>query len=140
MAITPVNVARVTQNLQAFNLLNTVRGSNLGLFRTQNQLATGLRFLTPSEDPTRAITSLRLDRRLDTLKSVGQNLQSVNATLTAGEAAMQDAVNVIREAYTTALGAVNDTVPLFGDVAVPEPRRVPVAVVDAPWRSSNAND
>ena len=54
MAVTPINIARVSQNLKAFNLLSTVRASQLALFRVQNQLATGLKFLTPSEDPTGA--------------------------------------------------------------------------------------
>lgn len=108
MAIPPLSIARVSLNLKAFNLLNSVHFTQFGMFRSQNQLATGLRFQTPSEDPTRATAALKLDRALDTLDSVGRNVETANAVLTQGEAAVQEAVDLIRQAHTMALEGVND--------------------------------
>jgi flagellar hook-associated protein 3 FlgL len=109
MGVTPINVARVSQNLRAFNLLNTVRANNLSLFRTQNQLATGLRFSRPSEDPTRAAESTKLDRRMDILKQVQENLREVNASLSESELAAQEAVELVTEAHTLALQTASET-------------------------------
>ena len=124
MGVSAVNVQRVSQNLRAFNLLNTVRASNASLFRIQNQLATGLRFGRPSEDPDRAEDAIKIDRHLDVLDQVERNLLHVNETLRAGELAMQDAVDLAREAHTLALSAV-------GDTATPEERESIRVVVEA---------
>lgn len=109
MGVTPINVARVSQNLRAFNLLNTVRANQLSLFRSQNQLATGLRFSSPSEDPSGAASAVRLDRRVDILRQVESNLRQVNATLREGEDAMQAASDLVMEAHTMALQTTGDT-------------------------------
>lgn len=109
MPIAPVNVARVSQYLKSFTLLNTVQSSNLSLFRIQNQLATGLRFQAPSEDPRGASQALRLDRQMDTINQVERNLTTVNATLRSGESAMQDAINMMIEANTLSLETASDT-------------------------------
>src|SRR5262245_51764668 len=108
MAIPPISTARVSLNLKAFNLLKTLHFTQFGMFRSQNQLATGLRFQAPSEDPPRATAALKLDRALDTLESVGRNVETANAVLTQGEAAIQEAVDLMRQAHTMALEAVND--------------------------------
>jgi flagellin-like hook-associated protein FlgL len=109
MSVTPINVARVSQNLRAFNLLNTVRANQLSLFRSQNQLATGLRFSSPSEDPSGAASAVRLDRRVDILRQVESNLRQVNAMLQEGEAAMQTACDLALDAHTLALQMTGDT-------------------------------
>jgi flagellar hook-associated protein 3 FlgL len=109
MNVSPVNLTRVSQNLRAFNLLNTVRASNLDLFRSQNQLATGLRFTVPSEDPTRAVEAIKLDRYTDILNQVSRNLLRVNETLRAGESAVQEATDLVMEAHTLALSMAGDT-------------------------------
>lgn len=109
MGIAPVNIARVSHNLRSFNLLNTLRASQVDLFRLQNQLSTGLRFQAPSEDPVRASNALRVDGRLDLVRSVTSNVDAANRTLRDGEAAMQEAVELIREAHTLAIEAASDT-------------------------------
>jgi flagellar hook-associated protein 3 FlgL len=109
MGVSPVNVTRVSHNLRAFNLLNTVRANHVSLFRIQNQLATGLRFNAPSEDPTRAADAIKLDRRMDILEQVERNLLRVNEVLREGESAMQQAVELVTEAHTLALSMAGDT-------------------------------
>lgn len=109
MAIVPVNIARVSQNLRAFNVLQTARHAEGGLFRTQNQLATGLRFTVGSEDSVRAAQAGAIDRRLETLSQVQRNLRAAGAALSAGEDAMNESVNLMREAQRIASDAAGDT-------------------------------
>ncbi len=109
MSVSPVNLTRISQNLRAFNLLNTVRASHLDLFRSQNQLATGLRFTVPSEDPTRAVDAIKLDRYADILNQVSRSLLRVNETLRAGESAVQEGADLVMEAHTLALSMASDT-------------------------------
>lgn len=108
MGVTPVNLTRISQNLRAFNLLNTVRNSNVSMFRVQNQLATGLRFQTPSENPARAVDAIKLDRYLEILDQVDRNLLRVNETLRVGETAMQEANDLVLNSHTLALSMISD--------------------------------
>jgi flagellin-like hook-associated protein FlgL len=110
MAISPINVARVSQNLRAFNLLETVRGQQVNLFRTQNQLATGLKFQSPSEDVPSATAALLIDRQRDRINQVQENLSIVNGTITSAEAAMDEAIRLMQDARTIALEAAGDTI------------------------------
>ncbi len=112
MNITSVNVARVSNNLRSFNLLRTTQGSQLSLFRLQNQLATGLRFQALSDDVAAGGAVQRIDRRLDVIDQVQTNLRAANATLTAADTAMSEAVDLVREAHSLALeGASDGTTP-----------------------------
>jgi len=109
MAVSAIQVGRVSQNLRAFQLLSTVRSTQLGLFRTQNQLATGLAFQTPSEAPREAAITTRLDRQLDVLGQVRGNLQTINVVMAAGEGALQEASNLMIDARRLASEAANST-------------------------------
>lgn len=108
MAVVPVNLARVSFNLRALNLQESLRLNQAGLYRVQNQLATGLRFLLPSQDPLRAASAIKLEGRLDRLAEVQNNLGRVNAVLTEVESAMQSAIDLVREAQALSVQAVDD--------------------------------
>lgn len=110
MAVSPVNVARVSYNLRAMNLMRTVQSSQLGIFRTQNQLSTGLRFQQPSDDPVRSAQATSLNTHMDVLRNVQGNLSSANASMTQSESAMQDAVDLVRQAYDVASQAASDSI------------------------------
>lgn len=110
MSVSPINVARVSQNLRAFNLLETVRGQQVNLFRTQNQLATGLKFQSPSEDVPGATATMLIDRQLDRIQQVQENLSIVNGTIASAEASMDQAVQLMQDARNVALEAASDTV------------------------------
>ncbi|MGE3180416.1 MAG: hypothetical protein AB7N71_02210 [Phycisphaerae bacterium] len=110
MAIIPVNVARVSQNLQVQNLLSTSRRNQLELFGAQNQIATGLRFQSASEDPIGATKAFAADRHLERLNQVRNNLQSANEQLTSVESAMQEAVDILIEARNITIEGVGDTI------------------------------
>ena len=108
MSVIPISLARVSDNLRMFNLLGTIRRSQAGMFVAQNQIATGLRFTSLGEDPPAAAAVARLDKRLDLLGAVGENLTRVNATLAEAENAMQEASNLLIEARGLATQAASD--------------------------------
>ncbi len=109
MAVTAIHLARISQNLQAFNLLESLRRNQVGLYRVQTSLSTGLRFLQPSEDPLRAASASSLDRRLAWMGQVQTNLDKVNGTLTEVDTAMQEALDLLSEAQSLAVQATGDT-------------------------------
>ncbi len=110
MSISPISLGRVSQNMRSFLLTTSLRGTQSALLTVQNQLASGLRFQRPSEDPLRAAAALRIDRQLDLLSRVEDNVRKANTVLSEGEAAMQEAVSLMTEANTLALNGVNDGV------------------------------
>lgn len=110
MSIVPVNVARVSQHLKSFQMLSTLSARQMDLFKTQTQLSTGLKFLTPSEDPGGAAAVNVLDRQLDRLNQVQKNLQTADSTVLAAETAMNDAMDLMREAQRVTIEAASDTI------------------------------
>ncbi len=109
MAVTAINLPRVSQNLRAFNLLESLRANQAGLYRVQTSLATGLRFLQPSEDPLRAASASSLDRQLAWMNQVQSNLGKVNTTLNEVDTATQEALDLLSEAQALAVQATGDT-------------------------------
>lgn len=110
MAVIPINLARVSNNLRALHLLEALRRNQAGLFGLQNQLATGLRVSRPSDDPQVASAALVVDRRLDVLQQIKHNLLYVGNALTESEAATKEAVELLMQVNTLVLQAVGDTV------------------------------
>ena len=109
MAVGSVNITRTSYYLRAFNLLNTVKARQLDLFRTQNQLSTGLSFSLPSEDPSRAADAIRVDHKIDIINQVEQNLIRANEALREGEIAAQEVVDAANEANALSLSLVDDS-------------------------------
>lgn len=107
MSVTPINIARVSQNLRAFNLLRSIQGNQLGAFRVSNQLATGMRFQTPSEDPLRSAATIEFDARLDRLGQVANNLRVVTASMNVTDASMSEAISLANDARAHALDALS---------------------------------
>ncbi len=109
MAIIPVNLARVSQNLRAFQLLESVRSNTAGLYREQNRVATGLKFNRPSEDPLGAAAANAIQRRLEIANQLERNLLRVNTTLAQSETAVMDAMQLLMSVQTLALETASDT-------------------------------
>ncbi len=110
MAVTPVNMSRVSFNMRAYNLLESLRANQAATFGVQNQLATGLSFLRPSESPVNSAAAMNIDRRIDRLDQVQSNLTSVNNTLLEVDTTMQETLELLSEAQALAVQAVGDTI------------------------------
>ncbi len=109
MAVTPVNLSRISFNQRVYNLQEALRRNQLGLYGVQNSLTTGLRFTRPSEDPLRSASAANLQLRLERLERVATNVASVNGTLTEVESATQDALDLFEQARSLSVQVVGDT-------------------------------
>jgi len=110
MAVTSINLARVSNNLRAFNLLESLRANQRDMFNVQTSLSTGLRFQRPSDDPIRATSAINLDRRLDRLALVKGNVERANSVLTEIDSSMQSALDLASEAQTLAVQVMGDSI------------------------------
>ncbi len=109
MAVTPVNLTRVSFTQRYYNLRESMLTNSVGLYHVQNQLTTGLRFVRPSEDPLRASAAFDLDRRMERLDQAKTNLRTANAVLTEVESATQEAIDLFDEARSLAIQVVGDS-------------------------------
>ncbi len=124
MAVSTVNLTRVSYNLRAFNLLESIRRNQRATYNMQTALATGLRFQRPSDDPLRASSAITLDRRMDRLDLIQNNLQRANTVLNEVDTSMQEAVDLLREAQALAIQAL-------GDNTTPSERQALTVVVES---------
>lgn len=65
------------------------------LVKTQNQLSTGKRILTPADDPTAAVQALELDRALQESKQYERNANAAITRLSFEEQALADATSLL---------------------------------------------
>lgn len=123
MAITPMSLARISFNQRAYSLQAAMRQNQLGLYRVQNSLASGVRFTQPSEDPLRAASAASFMRRIERLDQVAGNLRSANTLLTELESAAHDAIGLFEQGRALSVQSVGDTIS-------PEERQALVGIVD----------
>ncbi|MFA5864402.1 MAG: hypothetical protein WC975_06915 [Phycisphaerae bacterium] len=108
MSITPVNIGRVSQNMQMSLLLQGSQRTMVSLLRSQEQLSTGLRILRPSDDPIGASAAIRMEetlaaqqQQLDNMDHAGKVMDTANSTM------MSIRQNLLNQAQTLALDNVD---------------------------------
>jgi flagellar hook-associated protein 3 FlgL len=79
------------------------------LSRTQQQLATGRRWLTPADDPAAATQSLDLNQVLQQTEQYQRNIEAASARLSLEETTLQAATDVLQRVRELAVRALNDT-------------------------------
>ena len=79
------------------------------LSKTQQQLATGKRILTPSDDVYGTTQILALNRVIDTHKQYGENADVVEARLNQEESSLTQNIDVLQRIRELAIGASNPT-------------------------------
>jgi flagellar hook-associated protein 3 FlgL len=80
------------------------------LTKVQEQLATGLNIVKPSDEPDKASLVTRLESELSRQASYQDTLKAVNVRLTASETALSNTSDVMYRMKELALQAANDTV------------------------------
>ncbi|NOT00815.1 MAG: flagellar hook-associated protein FlgL [Phycisphaerales bacterium] len=103
MAVSPINVTRVSHNLRTMSLLQSLRQNTTDLFNRQTQLATGRRFNSIGEDPVGAAQALRLRQSLGRQDQILDNLRHADLMLTASDDALTEVNSLLAEAQ--AIGA-----------------------------------
>jgi flagellar hook-associated protein 3 FlgL len=79
------------------------------LSRTQLELSTGLRILTPSDDPSAAVRALDLNESLESNRQFQSNIQATRSRLEFEESTLAGADNVLQRARELAVQSLNDT-------------------------------
>ncbi len=108
MAISPVNVSRISQNLQTNTLIESLRGTQRDLFRVQAQIGSGRSFLAPSDDPVRAARVLDLTQSLRRQQQFVSNVQHGDSFLAAADSSMSEISGLLIEASVLASSMVSN--------------------------------
>ncbi|MDP2537431.1 flagellar hook-associated protein FlgL [Alteromonas stellipolaris] len=85
--------------------IRSIMENQEGLVKTQEQLATGKRILTPADDPVGAAKVLRLTEELDGLTQFQRNNDLVTGSLEQQEAVLTNITNSINRARTLVVQA-----------------------------------
>ena len=87
--------------------INAIHQQQQKLARTQQQLATGQRMLSPSDDPAGAVQSLALRRSLGELDQYTRNADAANARLAQQESVLADMGQLLQRARELTVQAAN---------------------------------
>ncbi len=108
MAISPVNVTRISNNLSATLTLESLRRNQRDLFLTQTRLATGRSFATPSENPVGAARATDLSQALLRQDQYRTNAQYGDTFLTAADSALTEINGLLIQASAIASQTVSN--------------------------------
>lgn len=108
----PVVPGRTSDALSRFRTLFQVQSGKLSVQRAEDQLSTGKRFMTPSEDPTAAIRVIGIQRELEFRDQTLRNLNSSQGYLNVTESTLGNVQDVLNEARGIGVeGAGNTSTP-----------------------------
>ncbi len=107
MSTYPTSYTRSPTQYFTQNSMNALGRTNLAISRLNEQLATGLDILRPSDDPIRAATISTLDSRIEFTNQLLKNLNFAGNSLGVLDNALGDAKGLIDEAYAIASGQIS---------------------------------
>jgi len=102
MAISPVNVSRISHNLQTDFMLESMRRSQRALYVEQTRIASGRSFTSGSENPVAATRALDLNEALARQEQFMANLQYGDNFLAAADSAISELADLISHASVIA--------------------------------------
>lgn len=109
MAVTPVNISRVSQNMQSNLLLSGMQRSMVNLLHQQEKLATGLRIVRPSDDPIDATAAIRMDDVLEAQDQYLTNIDNASKAMNLADSTIGSMRDLITQAHDLALENVGST-------------------------------
>ncbi len=99
---------RISTNVIQMNSLNSMLDQQAELHKTQLQLASGKRILTPSDDPTASALSVDLNQSKQELTQYQNNVSYARSRLSLEETSLQAAVNVLQRVRELAVQGSSD--------------------------------
>ncbi len=109
MAITPINLTRVSDNMRTLSLLDSLRNNTLQIFLDQGRLASGNRFNAPSENPVLASRAMHLSDLLEQQDQILANISHADSLLATSDTAIGEVSSLLTEAHDIALTMINST-------------------------------
>src|SRR5438105_10119875 len=110
MAIIPISLARVSNQLQSSVALSSLVTTQRQLLEVQNQIATGKRVNTPSDDPGAAAIIQQLQKTLEQRDGFATNLKQAGSQLSAVDTSLGDLSALLQQAQTLASANVGTDV------------------------------
>ena len=108
MAVSPINIARVSQGLRTNFTIESLRRNQRDVFLSQTQIATGRTFVNPSDDPVGAARVVDLSHALSQQNQFRANLQYGDNSLSAADAAIGEINDLLVQASSIALQNVSN--------------------------------
>ena len=110
MAILPVNIARVSNQLRSSVGLSAIQTQQAALLRVQNQLSTGKKLSTPSDNPGDASIAAQIRKTLEQRQAYSDNLSAAGNTLGTVDTTLGDISDLLQQGQTLASANVGDDV------------------------------
>lgn len=100
---------RVSTAFIQFQSVTAMLGQQAKLTHTQNQLSSGQRILTPSDDPTGAAKALDLDTAIEQTRQFQRNIDTTRERLSLEDTTLGSANNVLQRVRELAVQGLNAT-------------------------------
>src|SRR5262245_7553422 len=110
MAIIPLQLARVSNTLRTSVATGSLARTQSRLLDVENQLSTGRRINSPSDDPGAAAIAQQLRKTLESRKSYNANLQEAQTQLSQVDSTLGELTDLLQEAQTIASANVGSDV------------------------------
>ncbi|HSG63030.1 MAG TPA: flagellar hook-associated protein FlgL [Pseudomonadales bacterium] len=95
-------------SLDIFNIANSsMQKANSDISKTQLQLSSGQRVITPSDDPVASLKIMELDNELSRIAQYGKNIDSAENTLQQTEGLLDGVVDIIQRVRELSIQAGN---------------------------------
>ena len=107
MAVSPINISRVSHNLRSNFVLSSLRETQREMLLTQSRIASGRDFVTASENPLQASRALDLTQAFSRQQQFLSNLQQGDNLLSAADSAFIDVNDLMIQASVIASQSLN---------------------------------
>lgn len=96
---------------QIYNIANiSMKQAQNAVVKTQEQIATNKRILSPADDPVAATTILQLNQELARIEQYGKNINLAENNLNLEDAALKSVINLVQRIQELAVSAGNTAV------------------------------
>ena len=127
MAVLPLQLARVSNLLRTNVAHQNITRTQQGLVGVQNELATGRKLISPSDNAGQAAIAQQLRKTLEQRQAYETNLRQATSQLSEVDSSLGDITQLLQEAQTVASANV-------GSDVTPEQRTSAATVIDALYR------
>ncbi len=110
MAVSPINLSRISHNLQTNFVLGSLQRTQRELYTTQARIASGRDFVSPSENPVGASRALDLTQARQRQDQFVANLRQGDGLLSAADSAFIDVNDLLIQASVIASQSLNSVV------------------------------
>lgn len=108
MAVSPINLLRVSEGMRSDLINNSVRRTQRDLFLAETRIATGRSFVSASENPVAASRAVDLTNSLSNQRQVQENLRFGDNELTAADSAIGEISALLIQSSAIASQNVNN--------------------------------